>query len=147
METLLDEIKRRVPPEVRATRDVHQVTALLNDGRTIVVERRIGEIALCDALGGDRGTEVLDKLRALSAGTTGVPEAMARKLRYVVKWLDNDELDVGHRETRASIDQLVPLVFTAAEAAAIKALAERPAPVSEYDVRCACWSDDGEWLA
>lgn len=146
-ETLLDEIRRRVPAEVRATRDSEQVAEALNAGRTKLAERRMGELALCDAIGGDRGTEALDHMRELAKGGPGVPAAMARKLGYVVKWLEADKLDVGHHETRASIDMLVPLVFTREEAERIKALAVVPDPVAELDVRRACWSDDGDWLA
>ena len=112
----LAEIKDRVSPAIRATHSSQQVADALNVGRVRIAETRIGEVKLCRTIGGDRGTEVLVQLRQLSTSSGVLPPAMTRKLGFVVKWLDDDELDVGDGEVRESIGLLTPQVVTSDEA-------------------------------
>lgn len=138
--TLLDEIKAKCPPELLAGQDADAIAAAVNVGRTRVVPRLGGIGAVMETLGSVDGPAVLDALDALK-GT--VP---------AVKWgwmlLERGELDFGSTVTRQMIDGLVMGgVMTEAQGLAIKALAEQPNPVTEFDVRRAIWADDGSYLA
>lgn len=87
----------------------------------------------------DGGAQILDKLEALSAGVSEV--------KWAMKFLLTDGIDVGHPRTRALLDQLAAGGgITADEAGALKALAIQPVSraeelglgvITEADVRIA----------
>ena len=138
--TLLEEIKTKCSPELLASREHGAIAAVFSEGRTTVVPRLGGIGAVMETLGAVDGPLVLDALDSLK-GT--VP---------AVKWgwvlLERGELDFGSTVTRQLIDGLVMGgVMTEAQGLAIKALAEQPDPVTEFDVRRAIWADDGSYLA
>lgn len=138
--TLLDEIKAKCSAALLASQDADAIADVVNVGRTRVAPRLGGIGAVMETLGSVDGPAVLDALDALK-GT--VP---AGKWGWVL--LERGELDFGSTVTRQLIDGLVMGgVMTEAQGLAIKALAEQPDPVSEFDVRCAIWADDGSYLA
>ena len=115
--------------------DTTALAAALSQGRTQTVSTLVGVGRVMDCLGPTEGAAVLDALDGL--------RAVSSPVKWAWLLLERGELDVGLQSVCSQIDALTPAVFTGAQAAAIKALAERPEPVSEFDVRCAIYADDG----
>lgn len=68
-------------------------------------------------------------------------------LRRQLSFLAGDGLDFGDPALRSMIEQFgAQGLITADEAAHLKALAEVPDPVTEFEVRCAIFADDGSML-
>lgn len=61
------------------------------------------------------------------------------------RWLTQEGgIDIGSGAARAMLDMIAAGVPAAASACvAVKALAEAPAPVTEFEIRCAIIADDG----
>ena len=138
--TLLDEIKAKCPPELLASRDADAIAAAVNVGRTRIAPRLGGIGAVMETLGAVDGPLVLDALDSLKATLPAV--------RWGWVLLERGELDFGSTVTRQMIDGLVMGgVMTEAQGLTIKALADQPDPVTEFDVRQATWADDGSYLA
>ena len=138
--TLLEEIKTKCSPELLASQDADAIAAVVNVGRTRIVPRLGGIGAVMETLGAVDGPLVLDALDSLKATLPAV--------RWGWVLLERGELDFGSTVTRQMIDGLVMGgVMTEAQGLAIKALAEQPDPVTEFDVRRAIWADDGSYLA
>jgi predicted dienelactone hydrolase len=142
---LIDEIRTKAAA-LLAQRDTVAIAAKVSAGRTAIVSRPIGNGTVLETLGADRGAVVLSNLSKMGGSD-------ARCL-VAVKMLDAATFDVGSATTRAMIDEMSTKVVTLLggpllkpeEALALKALAEQAAPVYEFDVRRACWSDDGKWI-
>lgn len=138
--TLLDEIKAKCSPELLASREHGAIAAVISEGRTTVVPRLGGIGAVIETLGADDGPTVLDALDSLRSSNPAV--------RWGWVLLERGELDFGSTVTRQLIDSLTAGgVMTAEQAGKLKALAEAPDPVTEFDVRRAIWADDGSYLA
>ena len=138
--TLLEEIKTKCSPELLASQDADAIAAVVNVGRTRVAPRLGGIGAVMETLGAVDGPLVLDALDSLKATLPAV--------RWGWVLLERGELDFGSTVARQMIDGLVMGgVMTEAQGLAIKALAEQPDPVTEFDVRRAIWADDGSYLA
>ena len=138
--TLLDEIKTKCSPELLASQDADSIAAVVNVGRTRIVPRLGGIGAVMETLGSVDGPVVLDALDSLKATLPAV--------RWGWVLLERGELDFGSTVTQQLIDGLVMGgVMTDAQGLSIKALAEQPDPVTEFDVRRAIWADDGSYLA
>ena len=133
---LLDEIRAKCSPTLLASQDTQAIADAVNVGR-VKVQPNLGGVGIVmEALGPTAGAALLDQLETMAATVPAV------KWAFVL--INRGELDFGSTATRAMIDQLVT---DPAAAAALKAVAEVPDPVSEFDVRRACWSDAGEWIA
>jgi len=142
MATLRDEIVAKCPPELLATRDADAIAAAVSAGRVRLVETKIGNGELLHTLGPVAGAQLLDALGQLAAST----DPALRPIYYALDLLKRNDLDVSLQSTRGQLDTLATAgVLPAPAVAAVKALAERPDPVGEYDVRRVGWSDDGEW--
>lgn len=115
--------------------DTTAIAAALSEGRTRLVSRMANFGTVMDTLGPADGAAALDMLDALRAAIPAV------KWAFVL--LERNELDLGLASVRGQIDALTGTVFTPAQAAALKALAEQPDPVSEFDVRLAIYNDQG----
>lgn len=115
--------------------DTTALAAALSQGRTQTVSTLVGVGLVMDCLGPTEGSAVLNALDGL--------RAVSSPVKWAWLLLERGELDVGLQSVRSQIDALTPAVFTTAQAEAIKALAERPETVSEFDVRCAIYNDDG----
>ena len=109
--------------------------------RIVSVERRANQsrfvtarTVLAECVGGQ---SILDALKAAAAGNSAVNWAMT--------FLGQEGgLDVGNPATHAMIDQLVAgTALTAAQGAALKALANLPQIVSRSDVEAALFNADG----
>ena len=138
--TLLEEIKTKCSAELLASQDADAIAEVVNVGRTRVAPRLGGIGAVMETLGAVDGPLVLDALDSLKATLPAV--------RWGWVLLERGELDFGSTVTRQLIDGLVMGgVMTEAQGLAIKALAEQPDPVTEFDVRRAIWADDGSYLA
>lgn len=133
--TLLDEILA-LPVELRATHDTQQIANALPD-RVTVVYTEVGKGLVIETIGLEVGNALLDAIDANA------------EFRHIKHLLEQGRLDMGSLLARTTLDNLVGGVteFTQAHADAIKALAERSEPVSEFEVRKLCWSDDGQWTA
>lgn len=116
-------------------------------GRTSVRAHMVTERGIASALGAEDGEAFLVALETFSAANLNpahplkaAQPAIARQLA----WLKRDGLDVGDAVTRALLDTLAATGDAdAGQAAAVKALAEVPEPVSELEIRRAIYNDDG----
>lgn len=136
--TLLQELVQRVSADVLATRDPLAIAEAASRGRTQVVSTKIGPGDVLTVLGPDGGA-FLDGLEALGA--------QAPNVKWALLLLKDARLDVGLESTRAQVQQIAASRPEIANAcAALLALAVRPAPVSEYEIRCALWDAEGNWL-
>lgn len=104
----------------------NEIADVLNDTSrfTLVKERFITARTLLAELGPTVGASVLDKLEAVSAVSSPV--------KWAMKFLATDGIDMGHAGTRAQMDALAQAgALTAEEAEAVKAIAEQPASRAE----------------
>lgn len=133
--SLLNEILA-LDPELVASRNDVAIAAALSVGRTRLVPTEIGNGLVLATVGLEVGNALLDALNTL-------PD-----YRYVKPLLEQGRLDISTPLARGGLDALVGNIagFTQARADALKALAERPDPVSDLDVRKALWDENGNWL-
>lgn len=110
-----------IDPLLPARNDV-AIAAVLSAGRVRVESRMINVGSVLDVLGPADGAAVLDALEALKPAVPAV--------RWAFVLLERGELDVGLASTRGQIDALTGVVFSPAQAAAIKGLAEQPDPIA-----------------
>lgn len=137
MTVTLDEI-RALPVDVTGQRDTQVIADALSVGRTRLVERFVG-IGTILAVMAPNGGAFLDALEAMAATNSNV--------KWALKLIEADGMDVGMEATRVQLlefAQDVPEMQAGINA--LLALAEVPDPVSEFEVRCLCWSDNGEWV-
>lgn len=137
--TLLEEILSKCSQEVLDGRNPQEIADVVNVDRIKVIEFTLGGKGLVlRVLGRNAGSAFLDTLTAMAAVATGDN----RSVFYGLELLAMGQLDFGNKDTREMIDQLMP-----PEAATkMKAVAERPDPITEFDVRCTLWDVDGNWL-
>lgn len=128
---MLQEIQSRADVLALAP-NTEAMAAALSAGRKKTVQTLGGIGTIMKALGPNAGGALLDQLETLSASNPAVKWAMVM--------IKAGTLDFGDASTRLMIDQLVtdPVAN-----AALKAVAEVPDPVSEFDVRVAIYNDDG----
>lgn len=148
---LIDDILA-LPSALRATQDTQAIADALSAGRVRVVTKEVGDGLISLALGMPAGPVFLSQLETMAGMTLAAdatPEAIAQHAMVRQAWrsISKAAFDVGNPAVRVGIDLFVGLLLTAEQATAIKALAEQPDPVSEMDVRRACWSDEGVWQA
>lgn len=131
---LIDEI-RALPAELRAQRDTQQIADAL-PARETLIKTEIGKGTVLVILGLDIGNPFLDFVDSN-------PE-----FRHIKHLLEAGGLDMALPLVRGTLDALIGNApgFAQEHADALKALAERSAPVDEFEVRKLCWSDDGQWL-
>ena len=127
------EILAACSPELLAQRDTQAIAEAVSLGRVKRVPTEIGNGTILQTIGLTTGNALLDVLN------------QAAEFRHVKPLLEQGRLRVDSDLVRSTLDSLVPAVLTAAQAQALKALAEQPDPVDEYAVRCIAWSDDGVW--
>lgn len=148
--SLLDEIKRQGATLSAAieARDCEAIAAAISIGRVAPVPHEIGEQGILDVLGPVEGDVFLAALEAIAAGTADDLPVPLRPsfgaIRRGVSWLKTGGLDVGSLTTRLLLDSLVGVgKLPAASVAKVKAVAERPAPVSPRQVAEVLFNDDG----
>jgi len=134
--TLIDDI-RALPADLLATRDTAQIAAALPPVSRLV-PTEIGNGTVLETLGLAVGNALLDVLYN------------APDFRYVKPLLEQGRLRIDAPSARAALDGIaaagIAAGFGAAQAEAIKALADAVTPADEMTVRRVCWSDTGEWL-
>ena len=133
---LIDDI-RALPADLLATRDTAQIAAALPPVSRLV-PTEIGNGTVLETLGLAVGNALLDVLYN------------APDFRYVKPLLEQGRLRIDAPSARAARDGIaaagIAAGFGAAQAEALKALADAVTPADEMTVRRVCWSDTGEWL-
>lgn len=136
--TLLDEIKARCSSALIASEDTHAMADAVSAGRTKIVSTMLGTGDVLAVLGAGGGP-FLDAL--VSVGESD------RNVYWAMELIRGARLDVGMAATRLQVTALAQANPSIADAAhALLALAERPDPISELQVRAAIRSEDGTWL-
>ena len=122
-------------------------------GRTEVYSRIVSSRGLAELFpGGPLMAEgVLLKLEGardtMLASADAGERIVGSLLRRQLGFLAGEGLDMGSAALRHMLDTFVGLgILSAGEAAALKAIATRPAVVPEFDVRRAIFADDGTLL-
>ena len=140
--TLLDEIKAKCSPELLASRDSDAIAAAVNIGRVRVGYASRESFAMWAAKHSvrakieDHSSNPASPLRSIALAlldvlrspTEGIDLSVPDNSLMLGAWVQSGEI------AQAQADELV-------------ALASRPDPVSEFDVRRAIWADDGSYLA
>lgn len=131
--------------------DTVAIAAVLSAGRTRIAPRLIGDADVSLAIGIPDGPMFLLGLEDAATtrpATDASPEQLAvyATARQAWRSVQNKAFEIGNPAVRAAIDLFVGVLLTADQAVAIKALAEVPDPVSEWDVRCAILAADGGLL-
>lgn len=157
--TLLEEIQLKCNPALIASRDTGAIAEVLNTSRTRIdpvemyaslgISERFPEI---EGLPGPLGAElVFRKLESFSTSTLASDDitlsllggAVIRQMGH----LQRSGLAIG---SPAVIAMLVAIVqvggLTQVESDALISVAEVPDPITEFEVRKACWADNGDWL-
>jgi len=119
--TLKSEIEA-VDPAVLATGDYETIAAAVSAGRKQIVSHEGGVGTIMNALGPDGGAALLDQLEAMAATSPAV--------KWGMKLILAGTFNFGMASSRAMIDLLVPEPARTA----LKAVAERDAPVSASQV-------------
>jgi len=129
---LIDDIKA-LPSKLLSQRDTQAIADALPP-RITTHYTEIGKGKIIGAIGLEAANSVLDVIDSNPA------------YRHVKQLVENGWLDIGSPLARYSIDAMVPTIITQEQANIIKALGEVSTPVSEYEVRCICWADNGDWI-
>lgn len=133
-----------------APADDAAIAAILSDGRARIVSREVGDGAVAIALGIPGGPVFLYQLELAAEtapGASATDEQIAQHAIARQAWrsLQKAALDIGNPVVRSAIDAMVGTLMTAEQAAAVKALAEVPDPVTVVDVSLAMrgpWGDE-----
>ena len=111
--------------------DTHALAEALSEGRIKYVPTEIGIGTIIEALGLTTANTVLDVVYA------------APDYRHVLPLLDQGRLRLDSVFVRGVLQSMVPALLTQVQCDGLIDRATVPDPVSEYDVRCAIYSDDG----
>lgn len=116
-------------------RDCNEIARIHSIGRTAVQSRFVTARTVLAECGAN-GASLLDKLDAAAGSNSAVKWAMV--------FLRQDSgLDVGHSNTQALLQGMVPSVLAQSESDQLKNLALLPAPVSAPQVADALYNADG----
>lgn len=146
--TLLEEIKAKCSPELLATRDSQAIADKVNQGRTKISDdywlTDRGMVADITKITGntDMSSSILTKLDGMAL--------QDRSTKAIVDRLKTDAkgINFGDPALRAHFDMLGSAgLLEESEVMCLLMLAVQPDPVTEYQVRCAIWADNGDYLA
>lgn len=129
-----DEIRAAVAadPALQAlVPDTQALAEAISAGRVRYVETNIGVGTIIEALGLSVANPVLDAIYA------------SPDYRHVKPLLDQGRLRLDSEFVRGALQAMVPALLTQAQRDALVARAAVADPVSEYEVRCAIYADDG----
>jgi len=133
----LEEI-RTLPADILNYQDTQLIADTLSIGRKKIVEHFVG-IGSILAVMAPNGGAFLDTLEAMAPHNSNV--------KWALKLIEAGGMDVGMQATRVQLSAFAESVPELADGInALLALAEVPDPVSEFEVRWACWSPEGGWL-
>lgn len=138
-------------PELKAlVPDTQALASALSVGRTEIYSRLVSARGMAAEFpGGPIGAEVvLMKLEgaaaALKASEAQNDKVLGSLIARQLVFLAADGLDFGSPALRTTLDQFAASsILTDDEVVGLKAIATRPAPVPEFDVRRAIFADDG----
>lgn len=149
--TLLEEIRQVCTPEMAAAKDHEAIAAAVSVGRYRLRPLLITERGVMSTLGLVAGEACLQAFEEFSSAT--LPEGHPLKsyhpgIRRMLAWLKTDAgLDIGSAEAQTMLNFMGQLgIINQASAEKLAALPREPAPVSQEDVRNACYGPNGEWL-
>lgn len=111
--------------------DTNAIAASLSASRVRYVETNIGVGTIIEVLGLSVANPVLDAIYA------------SPDYRHVKPLLDQGRLRLDSEYVRGALQAMVPTLLTQTQRDALVARAAVADPVSEYDVRCAIYADDG----
>lgn len=111
--------------------DTQAIADALSAGRTRYVHTEIGVGTIIESLGLTTANTVLDAINAN-------PD-----FRYVKPLLEQGRLRLDSPFVRGTLASLVGVLITQEQHDVLLARAQSPDPVSEFDVRCAIYADDG----
>lgn len=111
--------------------DTQALAAALSAGRVRYVETNVGVGTIIEVLGLPTANPVLDAIYA------------SPDYRHVKPLLDQGRLRLDSEFVRGALQAMVPALLTQAQRDALVARAAVADPVSEYEVRCAIYADDG----
>ena len=129
-----DEIRAAISadPDLQAlVPDTEAIAAALSAGRVRYIETHIGVGTIIEALGLATANAVLDVIYT------------APDYRHVKPLLDQGRLRLDSAFVRDALQSMVPSLLTQTQRDALVARAQVADPVSEFDVRCAIYNDDG----
>lgn len=132
--TLLEEIQAVCPLEMIQAAEHGEIAALVSAGRTKVVPTLGGIGLVMEALGPVDGAALLD---GLEAQAVSIPA-----LKWAFTLINRGDLDFGSASTRAMITMLIDEPARTA----LLNVAQVPNPITEFDVRCALYAEDGTFL-
>ena len=140
--TLLDEIKAKCSPELLASRDSDAIAAAMNIGRVRIGYASRESFAMWAAKH-DVRAKIEDHANNQASPLRSIALALLDVLRSPTEGIDfsvpDNQVMLGAWVASGEITQ--------AQADELFALASRPNPVTEFDVRKAIWADDGSYLA
>jgi len=111
-------------PTYSGLSDADAAIALNAVDQSVTFENHVTAAKLMAELGGVAGAAILEKLEGVAATVPAV--------KWAMKFMERDGIDVGHAETRAMLDSLVG-VLTQVEADAVKALGEKVVSRAEQE--------------
>lgn len=129
-----------------AARDSGAVAAAM-PVKTALVKTSIGAgtIIAVMGMGNGGGGQFLAKLRSAN-----LPAALADytdDIKEIMPVIDRGDFDCGSLAARGFLDTMATAgVITSDQCTALKALGEIPVKLTEFEVRCALWAEDGTWL-
>lgn len=134
--------------EAVEARDCESIAAAISVGRVQAVPHEVGERGILDALGpvqGDNFLTVLGNIKTADDLPSPLKQCFGA-IRRGVAWLKTSGLDVGALSTRLLLDGMAGAgILPQADVSKVKALAERPAPVTPREVAEALYNDDGSF--
>lgn len=120
-----DEVLQALVPDTVA------LATALSAGRTRFAHTEIGVGTIIEVLGLTTANAVLDVIYS------------TQDYRHVKPLLDQGRLRLDSPFVRATLQAMVPALLTQVQCDALLARAQVPDPISEFDVRCAIFNDDG----
>jgi hypothetical protein len=121
--TLYEEIQAACTQAQIDERDCHAIAALVSAGRTRPNKTEIGNGTILEVLGLALGNTMLDIIN----GDTNY--------RYVKPLLEQGRLQIGSALAQAAVQAFVPALLTQAQADALMAIGNDPAPVNWQQVQ------------
>lgn len=103
----------------------------ISKNRVTYVPTEIGTGTIIEVLGFEVGNQVLDVIYSHPT------------YRHVVSLLNQGTLRLDSLFVRAALQNMVPELLTQEQKDLLVSRAQVPDPVSEYEVRCAIFNDDG----
>ena len=117
-----------------AARDSTAIAAAM-PARIVPKKTAIGKGTILATLGLDAGNVFLDVVDS------------AAQYRHIKDVIYLEQFDMSLDESKLGVQAMVPNVLTQDQANLLIALGQDSVSISEFEVRCAVWADDGSWAA